>query len=861
MDRVKVPSQSKQSLEKVFENLQDYIKTNIDTRISTLFNNFGIKSLVNGTDLAVSLTSGTAFNVNAGVGMTNDYEIIKLSNITGLDLQNAINSLTKNPEVLATGTFYVVKLFWQLSGSDPVPVANGFNYNAETTNPEDQRYSKYVDSFVLSTETITEGNMPTAQSNEIMLAIVKTDAATTNLTTGWTSFDAGTDIISEVNGVADIRYLNFLSQSDIKITDGNTLETSSITPSGTGLTVKSDDDLPIEYKTAADASLMKIDNINRKVEITTADDVTTALSVTGKVDVSGEIYSEGWKVLTEEIYEMKHMINFHVVNISSTLNMEGTNYIDPSISSADLSYYRTTLDHLRLNLEWGYNQITGIGGTGGSFVVTSGETWATDELAGYHIWIPGSPGTNYYIASNTSTVLTLNSGFGTVADTSGISVTGSPYARINHNATRYEVAAIPYTSGGSLDDGGVEGDNVTYGESPVNQKLDLILKAGVKFNVKVRGIRGDGIIGPWTPLLWDSSHPNGAAGSFTYMGVTYNYGPNGDILMKHVTLTDTAATFAATATPSGFKAVLTPGNGSYNWSEAEEYEFAWSDIGTTINWADPTTYESRITPLYNVSIATYDSIEYNLSVRPLIGHMSVGTPLNTTVISGTGGALPANNIIATVPVELYTFSATDFTSVDLLNKFITFDTNTNLYSPSQSTDVASYSSLKPGYIVSVEGYDYILIKKVDTNTWYYDQVNHHSNNPPSGGVPFTINTSKDARKVYSSVLQADTQITKLEAVSTIQDGEDVTVRVYQNAGSRENFADHVVITNGGSGQTFATAGDMLVLQSYGNRELVIDLFDDDAPPNDLNDGTFVGTINVYGQTYTNSAYDQAQSTT
>lgn len=855
MDRIKVPSQSKQSLENVFDNLQNYIKTNIDKRISVLFDSFGIKSLINGDDLKISLTSGTNFNINPGVGMTNDYEIIKLTNITGYNLSSAINSLTAQNITLATNTFYVVKLYWKLFGSMPIAVANSFNYNAATTLPEEQRYSKYSDSFVLSVETITSGNMPTAQSNEIMLAIIKTDAATINeLATGWTSFNTGSETLPEVDGVVDIRHLNFLSQSDIKITDGNTLETTSITPSGTGLIIQSNDNLPIDFKTAADEALLKIDNLNRKIQITAADNDTTALEVTGKATFSGDVYSNGWKVLTEEVYALQEILNFRVVNICSVNKMHSTNYKDSSFNDGDFAYDKGSRDRLRLNLEWGYNTITGTGGSSGTFTVTSGETWANNALAGYHLWVPGSPGTNYYIASNTGNILTLHSSYQTVASTSGLVVSSPNYAKINHNVTQYEIAAVPYDSAGDADDRDVKSEIITYGSSPVVMKRGLILESGVKYNLKIRGIRNE-VIGPWTPLLWSSSTPNGASGSFTYMGVTYNYGANGDILLKHVTLTDSGATLSAVATASGFKLTLAPGGTSYDWSNAEEYEFAWSGSGTTINWSDPSTFESKITPHYTLSVATYDSTEYNISVRPLIGRMSVGTPINTTVISGTGGALPANNIIATAKVEHYTFSAAAYSSYDPVSD--EFEFTGNIYSPSESTNIASYTSLKAGYIMTVGGYDYRLARKVNDTKWKIAPVGHTNSPAESGsGVSLEINTSKRGRRVYSSTLPADTQITKLEAVCDVHEGEDVMIRVFQNAGTRESFADYVIVN--GSSQSFSSASDHLILSSYGDRELIIDLWDNQTSP-DSNDGSFVGTINVYGQTYTAKAYDKLAS--
>jgi hypothetical protein len=859
MNRARVPSQSKQSLYDVFEKLQDYIKTNIDKRVALLFNNLGIKSLINGTDLQVSLTSGTSFNINSGVGMTNDYEVIKLTNNTVYDLTDAIVSNTEVTMNFANNTYYIIKLFWQLEGSIPVPVANGFNYNIETTLPEEQRYSKYSDSFVLSVQTITPGNMPTKLSNEVMLAIVKTDAAATEIDNTLASFDTGSEVITAVNGVVDIRHLNLLTQSDIKITDGNTLETSSITPANAGLLIQSEDDLPTEFKTAADEIIMKIDNLNRKIEITSTDEEAAAL------EVIGNIYSNGWKVLTEEIYSMKKMINFRVINICSINKMYGTSYTDPTLSDGDFAYDKGTRDRLRLNLEWGYNQITGVG-NGSTFSVSGGgATWDNDELAGYHLWIPGpgSGGTNYYIASNVSNILTLHSSYQTLADLgTNLQVTSSAYAKINHNVTRYEIAAVPYNDG-LLDDRDVESESVTYGSSPVVQKRGLALKAGVKYNVTVRGIRGDGVIGDWTPLLWDLDNVNGAAGTFTYMGVTYNYGPNGDVLMKHVTLSDPGATLTAIATASGFKAVLTPGTDPYNWSEAEEYEFAWSDAGTTINWANPATYESKITALPNVSIATYDSIEYNISVRPLIGRMSVGTPLNTTIISGTGGALPANNIIATTKVELYSFKGSTVTYSDATIEKFTF--SGSIYSPSESTNTTTYMNLKSGDIVTIEvagtDRDYQLTTRdsSDGTEWKIIPVGHAVYPSNGSSYAYEINTSKRARRVYSSVLQADTQITKLEAVCDTHEGENITVRVYQI--TKESSADYCIVSGDvegptGSNQTFSSAGDHLVLSANGARTLIIDLWDPTAPPDDDNDGSFVGTINVYGQTYTATAYDK-----
>lgn len=857
MNRIKVPSQSKQSLEKVIENLQDNFKINSDNKLSSMIAATGILMLSDGDDIKITDMIGNVVYINKGIAITPDLEFINIDNDINFNLTSAIQTSTEQLITLTQNTYYVVKLFWKLNGSDPVAVANGFNYNGLTALPEEQRWSKYSDSYTISLSSITNGSIPTCESNEIMLGIIKTATGSTSFDTTLASFNTGTEVISADNGIVDIRKFNILKYKDLVIGTNNTIETSNITPHPSGLTIKSNADSVIAIKNSSNSSIFYVDPATGKIGVNmTTDSNSKVVNINGDTAIIGDLYVNGWKVLTEAIYDIKNIPNFKIKSTSGIISTIAGLPKDQDLPASVFSNYTKNINELLVYLEWGYSQIQGTGGSNGTFTVTSGGSFTDNELQGYYLFIPGAPGTNYYIASNVGNVLTLHSTYQVLANMTGVSITAPTYAKINSNVSSYEITATPKLSNGSYDYDNVEIFNVSYDQGVVLMSKSIMLNAGVKYNIQIRGVRGD-IKGPWTPLLWNSSSPLGASGSFTHLGVTYNYGPSGDVLVKHVNLTGTSATVTSVATPSGFKITLNPGAAAYNWSYADEYEFAYSDSGTSIDWANKSTYESIITNKYTVSISTYDSTSYNISVRPLIGRLAVADPISTVIFTGTGGALPANSIIATIPVNHETFSGSTYT-YNSTDETITF--SGNIYSPASSTKLTSFSSLKHGHIITINGLDYRLKHKISDAVWEIVGVNH-SNEPTANNLSYEIGTSEGGRKIYTTTLPADTQITKLEAMCTIHAGEPVTVRVYQNNPFKKNQADHLLVdgeeASGGSGQNFSVPCDHTIVGSMGDRVMIVDLWDPAAPTGtSLNNGSFIGTIMVYGQNYTTTNYNK-----
>jgi len=205
MNRIKVPSGSKQSLETVFDNLQDFVEENITDRIGVLFSDFGVamgRSIgVSDDDFKIILDSArTGFTLNSGKAISDDGEHFDFA---GETRKAAITSFSLSPT-----TYYLVKMSYTWVGSDAVAAQNAFMYNAAGTTPYSTQYTKKNDTYLIEMVAVTgtiSSIIAALDSDEFALGLVYVTAANKFDTSAWT-FDSNTAI----NGVIDLRHQNRL---------------------------------------------------------------------------------------------------------------------------------------------------------------------------------------------------------------------------------------------------------------------------------------------------------------------------------------------------------------------------------------------------------------------------------------------------------------------------------------------------------------------------------------------------------------------------------------------------------------------------------------------------------------------------
>lgn len=223
MERIKVPSGSVQKLETVFDTLQTQQETNLINRFDRLVKldsnsnySYGIiVDLINGeptsndNSFKLTITNGNAgWIIDKGYAITQSKEHV---NFTGINDSSARTSLSYN---MTTGKYYLVKLYYDWVGSDPVTAMNAFLFDKTGSEPYTSKNTIKSDSWEIRVQDITtevgagldlDTLYPTIiTEDEIAIAIVKTHASNP-------IFDINTFTIdgkSSVGGAIDTRVYN-----------------------------------------------------------------------------------------------------------------------------------------------------------------------------------------------------------------------------------------------------------------------------------------------------------------------------------------------------------------------------------------------------------------------------------------------------------------------------------------------------------------------------------------------------------------------------------------------------------------------------------------------------------------------------
>lgn len=216
MNRRKVPSGSKQSLEQVFANVQSDVSKNITNRVKTLFDSLGLaldfqSGVDAGNNFSVSVqgSSDEQLSITSGKAITDSGEYI--------DFQGSTKDWST--ESLSDGT-YVVKLVYTELPSEPVTVMNAFLLDSSGGEPYTDRKTKFADGSKIELSTVGADLATTVAAlgdDELALAIVQISSTTFN--TGAWSFDGQ----SATSGVIDIRDQNRLAFKESLFSDNKFL--------------------------------------------------------------------------------------------------------------------------------------------------------------------------------------------------------------------------------------------------------------------------------------------------------------------------------------------------------------------------------------------------------------------------------------------------------------------------------------------------------------------------------------------------------------------------------------------------------------------------------------------------------------
>ena len=292
MARVKVPSGTVQKFEKVFDDLQTNIKSNVKKQFETILNDtFGnVLSVVNGTvsdsDLKVSVSSTTEdplqLTVQSGSVLTRSGDVIKVT-----------APFTTTQTLATANTFILIKIAYKEVGGDSTTAMNSFLYDSTGSSAYSTKYTRYTDSFALSFSVVTEasGWRSALGENEVPLALSKMTGSGTFTTGAWTFTDAiegkTYSVAANTTTIADLRG-EYRAVLDHDLLDDSKVifkDRSSVTGNGGGI----QGSLEISQDLTIGDDLTVVDNIlgGGKIEISQNEDQKLIVGLGGPGITSG----------------------------------------------------------------------------------------------------------------------------------------------------------------------------------------------------------------------------------------------------------------------------------------------------------------------------------------------------------------------------------------------------------------------------------------------------------------------------------------------------------------------------------------------------------------------------------------------
>lgn len=801
MDRLKVHGGTKQKIEHLFDRIQEFISGNISSRLAKIFSSYGpvtdqlygaIQSI---TTLKVGLTTVLDFTIQPGEAIIENGEKIKVS--------------TTHTETLpadAGDIYWSVKLQYTELGSVPVATMNSFVYDKTGTSPYATRNSEFTDNYVVVLTNEGSTGAVSVATNEVALAIIKTDVAGTALETGsWVR-----DGVTAVSGVIDLRPSyslkidpNVLDDEVILFRDrastGANAFSQNIEFSGTATHSG-----PVVFSDTANLNLPGVSNTSFKVGVGT---------------LGG---GAGVNVLTE-----------------GDLPTVPKNFRISDVNPYDKDHQAKVSE---VELKWNWVGLTGTASTDTLVIdgVISGEDalelTGLNDLSGYEVFCPNfaSSDNKYDISGSTitaagSTTLTLSGISGGGAEDPD----GTYPAEIRSKCDGFTLKLVPKESGDllaekarffSLDDSYNSTQKYTV-ELPLETTWELSIQSVLSsfssgFAIMESGTYDPDSTGPLSPIAYASPF--------------YNILPNID---------DSGSGITITASAAGWEAAISGWGGTDITDTPHEYEFAWT-TADTLDWNDITGVVQRVKQLGKVyNFASDAARAYVVGARPLQNNtnVAVGLEQDGQVVSGGGGALPGDiEAISSATFDIQTFLCDTPVFSGLTpredRKYIV----TPEYSPSVSgvaitsaeiPNVVSYlnNRAQDSYISNTSGDFRIYNNAIDLGDGTIQiTCNDDSSTITSGGVA-SINISKESRQVKrTGSWPNDYQATGATITVSNLEGADVILpakaRVYQLGATGEALADILSISTRADNINFPV--DFELRGSIGaNRIIIADCWD------------------------------------
>jgi hypothetical protein len=219
-----------------------------------------------------------------------------------------------------------------------------------------------------------------------------------------------------------------------------------------------------------------------------------------------------------------------------------------------------------------------------------------------------------------------------------------------------------------------------------------------------------------------------------------------------------------------------------------------------------------------------------------------------TGVSGSGetrtikAAIPAGNAGARLWIE-FTSSGPGGSN------YYYIDNVTGVWKYNNYTTWASTNRDMAGEILTdvTSGRDYQLSEYVTsdggTDWWLVRNVTGGTGGPTTNGI-FRIGTSERARLVYvQRGFLIDYEITRAYFDCDVLRGSKCRVRWYQEGVVGKSYADSLLVTANDAG--FLQASDIALKEDFGDRNLIVDLYDDGVDPNNFSGIT--GTLVIFGR--------------
>lgn len=566
----------------------------------------------------------------------------------------------------------------------------------------------------------------------------------------------------------------------------------------------------------------------------------SSFPVAGPNPINPEDYTtKDWvtKYVTYMTTEIPKVLNFRITDIYGTRRYG----LETTRSSLIAQFYdnASMYNDLMVSFKWGYDNLTGLL-TDGSFTFDNADlSFTEDSLQGYYMNFPSvNGGTVAKIVNNLGKQISLTKIDGSpLTFNTPQNITSANPAWIHMKADKYQIVCTPYFGDTPVEDEKVVHEEILAEQTTTRLTTSVKLKAGGKYLIRIRGVLNGGRAGDWEELNASSYSKYGKDQNYVSpLTVLHAYLPDPP---QQTTTTDsngntiTLQGVEALSTKNGFKVAINNG-----WENAENYEVCYTAVGSA-DFKNP-AHEKRILNSRSGDLITEVSARYSVKIRPLIGGQEVGTPISLTVVSGSQGT-QNEQVIAQQYISLKTMSG-QIVSAGADTQFRV----SNLQYPANSglAYTAGMNSLGDliGDVITIEGKGDFLISQITyTDSFRLQPIGNAS--LPLDGITrsFTMNVSKRGRMIYkSNKYPIDYDIVRVDFDCDVQNGDPVTMRVYQQ--SNEAGYDTLPLING-SDSTYTQDVDIALSGTYGDRNLVVDLYD--PTPSGKNTGCVSGLITVY----------------